>query len=248
MTRVLADEGFFSEWWSFVTDPGTWSGTAGIPNRVFEHVQMSVVTLLIAVAIALPVGLVLGHLRRGGLLAISIANVGRAIPTFGLLVLAFFVFGLGPEAPFVALLVLAIPPILVNTYTGVSEVDEELREAAAGMGLRGRQVALRVELPVAMPLIMAGIRIAALQVIATATIAAVIAWGGLGRFIIDGIAQQDDAEVFTGAVLVALLAALAELLFAGAQRVLVSPGLRSADGGPKAGAESELGEAISARA
>jgi osmoprotectant transport system permease protein len=222
----LAD-GFWSEWWQFVSDPATWRGTAGIPNRLVEHVQMSVASTLTALALALPSGLVLGHLRRGGFLAVSISNLARAVPTFGIIALAFRIFGLGPEAAFVALVVLAVPPILVNTYTGVSGVDDDLREAAAGMGMRGREVLFHVELPVALPLIMAGIRTAAVQVVATATLAAVIAWGGLGRFIIDGIAQRDDVEVFTGALLVALLALVTEGALAVLERLVVSRGLRS---------------------
>lgn len=220
-------QGFWSQWWQFITDSGNWTGSAGIPNRLFEHIQMSVVSVLVALALALPVGLALGHLRKGGFLAISTSNVARAVPTFGVLVIMFRIFGLGPEAAFISLVILAVPPILVNTYTGVSEVDAELCEAAQGMGMHGRQVLFRVELPVAMPLIMAGVRTAAVQVVATATLAAVIAWGGLGRFIVDGIAQQDEAEVFTGAVLVALLAMATELLFALLQRVATARGLRA---------------------
>jgi osmoprotectant transport system permease protein len=225
VSPVLA-EGFLSEWWTFLTDADQWSGSGGIPHRTWEHLLMSAATVLVAIVVALPVGAVLGHLRRGGMFAISLATVARAVPTYGLLVIAFTIFGLGPESAFVALVILAIPPILVNTYSGVSEVDDDLRETATGMGMSGRQRLLRVELPVALPLIMAGIRTAAVQVVATATLAAVIAWGGLGRFIVDGIAQQDDVEVFTGAVLVALLAAITEVSLALLERFVVSPGLR----------------------
>jgi osmoprotectant transport system permease protein len=207
------------------TTASNWRGTGGIPHRVSEHVVMSGAAVATAVIIALPVGLVLGHLRRGGVVAVNLANVGRAVPSFALLVLAYFVFGLGPKPPYVALVALAIPPIVTNAYVGMADVDDDIREVAAGMGMTGGQTLRRVELPLALPLVMAGIRTAGVQVVATATLAAVIGWGGLGRYIIDGFGQQDHVKIFAGALLVAVLAIVVELGLAAVQRLTLSPGI-----------------------
>jgi osmoprotectant transport system permease protein len=204
-----------------------WRGSDGIPHRLFEHVAMSAAALGAALVVALPLGVVLGHVRRGGVVVLNVANIGRAIPSFAILVIAFFAFGsrLGPKPPFVALFALAVPPVLTNAYVGITGVEPEAREVAVGMGMTGSQVLGRVELPLAIPLIMAGVRTAGVQVVATATLAAVIAWGGLGRYIIDGFHQQDDVKLFAGAVLVALLAIAVELGLALVQRLTLSPGL-----------------------
>lgn len=202
-----------------------WRGADGIPHRLTEHVVMSGVVVAVAVVVALPIGLTLGHLRRGGVVVVNLANVGRAIPSFALLVLAFFVFGIGPEPVFIALFALAVPPIITNAYVGVAEVDADAREVARGMGMTGGQILRRVELPLALPLVMAGVRTAGVQVVATATLGAVIAWGGLGRYIIDGFAQQDNVKVFCGAVLVAVLSVGVEIGLAFLQRLTLSPGI-----------------------
>ena len=204
-----------------------WRGTDGIPHRLFEHVVMSAAAVGTALLVALPVGVVLGHVRRGGVVIVNLANIGRAIPSFAILVLAYFAFGsrLGPEPPFVALVALAIPPVVTNAYVGISEVEPEAREVAVGMGMTGGQVLRRVELPLALPLLMAGVRTAGVQVVATATLAAVIAWGGLGRYIIDGFAQRDNVKIFAGALLVALLAVAVEMGLALVQRLILSPGI-----------------------
>lgn len=207
------------------TTAANWRGTDGIPNRLSEHLAMSGASMLAALVAALPLGVVLGHLRKGGTVVVNLVNVGRAIPSFALLVLAFFVFGLGPEPAFLALVALAVPPILTNAYVGVAEVDPDAREVAVGMGMTGGQVLRRIELPLALPLVMAGIRTASVQVVATATLAAVIAWGGLGRYILDGFAQQDNVKIFSGAVLVAALAVAVELGLALLQRWTLSPGI-----------------------
>lgn len=207
------------------TTSANWHGPGGIPQRVFEHVAMSGASVATALVIALPVGLVLGHLRRGGVVAVNLANIGRAVPSFALLVLAYFVFGLGPKPPYVALVALAIPPILTNAYVGMADVDDDVRQVAAGMGMTGGQTLRRVELPLALPLVMAGIRTAGVQVVSTATLAAVIGWGGLGRYIIDGFGQQDHVKIVAGALLVAVLAILVELGLAAVQRFTVSPGI-----------------------
>ena len=211
---------------TWLTDPVNWDGPNGIPARLTEHVEMSVVVMLISIAIALPVGLAIGHTRRGVTLAIGLANIGRAIPTFAMMgiVLPFTQaidpangFGLYPTL--LAMIILAIPPIPVNNYAGVSEVDRDLVEAARGMGFRGGQILRSVEIPLALPVIVGGIRSAAVQVIATTTLGAIFGIGGLGRFIVDGIAQNDDGMLFGGVVLVAGLAMLSEVLLSRVQRV-----------------------------
>jgi osmoprotectant transport system permease protein len=213
---------------AWFADPAHWQGTGGIPNRTLEHVEMSLAATATACAIALPVGLALGHWGRLGGLAINLSNVGRAIPSFAILVLALQIFGIGATPAFVALVLLAVPPVLTNAFVGMRDVDPELREAARGLGMRPWQVVLRVELPVAIPVVMAGVRTAGVQVVATATLAALVAWGGLGRFIVDGFGQRDFAQLFAGALMVALLAFAAEVVLAGLQRVLTPRGLRGA--------------------
>ena len=210
---------------AWFTDGENWQGDFGLPNRIFEHVRISAVSILIACALALPVGLTLGHLRRGGALAVNVSNIGRAIPSFALLVLALQLFGFGSTPTYVALVALAVPPILTNTYVAIGQVDPELREAAAGMGMRGTEVLRRIELPLAVPLVMAGVRTSAVQVVATATLAAFIGEGGLGRFIVDGRAVRDNVTVFAGAFVVALLSIVTEVLLGGVQRLLTPRGL-----------------------
>lgn len=209
----------------WLTDPANWQGSDGIPNRIFEHVWYSLAATAVAVAIALPVGLALGHTGRGGQLAINVSNVGRAIPSFGIIILAFILAGIGFIPVLIALVALAIPPIITNSYVGIRAVDPEIREAAAGMGMTGAQILRRAELPVAMPLVMAGIRTSAVQVVATATLAAVIGLGGLGRYIISGFSQQDTPQVLGGAILVALLSLATEAGLGAVQRAVVSKGL-----------------------
>jgi len=186
---------------------------------------MSAAAVGIAMLVALPIGIALGHAHRFGTLAINISNVGRAVPSFAILVLALQVFGLGNLPALIALTVLAIPPMLTNAYIGVRDVDAEVLDAARGMGMRERKVLLRVELPLSLPLVMAGIRTSAVQVVATATLAALIAGGGLGRFILDGLGQRDDPQVFAGAALVAGLAIAVELSLSAVEQFIVPAGL-----------------------
>lgn len=214
---------YLVDWFS---DPANWSGPGGVPARLLEHIGYSLLALVIGVVIAVPLGALIGHTGRGGFLVVTLANGLRALPTLGLLVLLVLVIGIGLGAPLIALVVLAVPPILAGTYAGVRAVDPAAVDAARGMGMQGTQVLLRVELPNALPLIIGGIRSATLQVISTATIAAFVALGGLGRYIIDGLAVRDYPEMAAGSVLVAALAISADLLLAGLQRLLVSPGLR----------------------
>jgi osmoprotectant transport system permease protein len=207
-------------------DPTRWSGPDGIPQRLLEHVEISAASVAIGALIALPIGILLGHYGRFGNVAINISNVGRALPSFGVLVIAFQVFGLGNLPILVALVALAIPPMVTNSYVGLREVDPDVKEAARGMGYRELAQLTRVELPLAVPLLMAGIRTSAVQVVATATLAALIAGGGFGRYVIDGFAQQDYTKVFAGAVLVGVLAMATELSLSGVERRLVPRGLR----------------------
>ncbi len=215
---------------SYLLDPVNWSGPQGIPQRLVEHLGYVALTLLIALVIAVPLGAWIGHTGRGGFLAVGLANGLRALPTLGLLVLIVGATGLGLLGPITALVILAVPPILAGTYAGVRNVDAAVVDAARGMGMRGREVLLGVELPNALPLIIGGVRSSVLQVISTATIAAYVALGGLGRFIIDGLSVRDYPQMVAGSILVALLAIVADLLLAGLQRLLVSPGLRAAPG------------------
>lgn len=210
---------------AWFADAGNWQGPFGILNRTLEHVRLSAVAVAVAVAVALPIGVVLGHRGRGGPLAVNVANVARAVPSFALLVIALQIWGFGATPTYVALVALAVPPILTNAYVGVSDVDDELRDAARGMGMSGAAVLWGVELPLAMPLVMAGIRTAAVQVVATATLAAFIGQGGLGRLIVDGRASRDIPQLVAGAIAVAVLSIATELALGVAQRLLTPKGL-----------------------
>ncbi len=210
-----------------------WRGDFGVPHRLTEHALMSLGALAVAVAIGLPLGIWLGHRGRGGAIAINISNIGRAIPSLAILALVQQAIGLsgwpgfGARPALVALVALAVPPLVTNAYIGMRGVDRDVVEAARGMGMTGGELLWRVELPMALPLVMAGVRTAAVQVVATATLAAVTAWGGLGRFIVDGFGQQDNAQIVAGAVLVGLMALVTELGLGRLQRVVVSEGLRA---------------------
>ena len=217
---------FLSSGFQWLVDPAHWSGPDGIPTRLLEHVQISGEAVLLGMVIALPLGIVLGHYGRFGNLAISVTNVGRALPSFGILIIAFTLWGLGDAPIIVALTALAIPPMVTNSYVAMTEVDKDIKDAARGMGYRDLVQLLRVELPLAVPLVMAGIRTSAVQVVATATLAAYIGGGGLGRFIVDGYATQIYPEVFAGAVVVALLALATELSLSGLERLLTPRGIR----------------------
>jgi osmoprotectant transport system permease protein len=219
---------------AWFTDGDNWTGTTGIPNRLQEHLKMSLVAVAIALVAGLPIALWLGHKRRFGWLAINVSNIGRAVPSFAILVFGAQIWGIStwwgmPYAAMVALIALALPPIVTNAYVGMAEVDDSIRDAARGMGMKSRQSLVRAELPTAVRPVMNGVRIALLQVIATVGLAALVGAGGLGRYIIDGFAVQDYTRVFAGAVLVAGLALAADGLLALAERAATPRGLRLAE-------------------
>lgn len=219
--------GTFLGW---ITTAAHWHGPGGIPVRLAQHVLYCAEALGLAGLVAVPLGLLTGHTGRGGLLASTLANLARALPTLGVLTLLAVAtsFGVTSTAPvIIALVVLALPQILLNTYEGVRGVDPQVLDGARGMGMTGWQLLARVEVPIAAPLILQGLRTAAFQVVATATIAAYVGVGGLGRFIIDGLAEQDYAAVVGGAVLVAALALLTEAGFGLLARLVLSPGVRA---------------------
>lgn len=220
---------------AWLTEPANWQGPEGIPTRLVEHIVVSGSALLIAILIGLPIGLLVGHTRKGAAVAINVANIGRALPTLALITIFLpLTVLIDPQLGFkfyptlIALVVLGLPPILVNTYTGISSVDADLVEAARGMGLKERQVLSRVEIPIAVPVISGGVRAAATQIVATATLGAIFGGVGLGNFLTDGLAQYDNGMIFGGVVLVAVLCVLTEGLFAWIQRRLTSPGLAPA--------------------
>ncbi|WP_151475669.1 ABC transporter permease [Streptomyces albicerus] len=212
--------------WDWLT--AHWAGDDGIWHRLTQHLVLTVVCLVISCLIALPVGLVLGHLGKGGALAVNISNVGRAVPTFAVLVLLLLTpigkWGEGPTV--VALVLFAVPPLLTNAYVGMREVDRDVVRAARGMGMTGRQMLWRVEVPLATPMILNGVRIAAVQLVATATIAALAGGGGLGRIITAGFNLASTPQVVAGAVLVAVFALLVEGLFETAERLAPKRGSR----------------------
>jgi osmoprotectant transport system permease protein len=213
--------GWFGDVVAWFRDGSHWHGPDGVLQRLVEHLGVSAAALGIACALSIPLALWLGHVHRGGSLAVGVSNIGRAVPTFAVLVLLVLApdpFGLSTLSILTALVLFAIPPILTSTYIGVREVDPAAVDAARGMGMSGPQVLAKVELPLATSLLMEGVRLAAVQIIATATIAALVAGGGLGTIITEGFARQDQAEVVAGALCVLVLALSVEGLMALLQR------------------------------
>ncbi len=225
---------FLGDLYEFFSTAESWTGSDGILVRTFDHLRISVFAVVVAIVVALPIAVWLGHHRRAEYFAISVANIGRAIPSFGIVALAFPIalrLGLGISSwpTFVALVALAIPPIFTNGYTAVREVPQATVEAAVGMGMTHLQVLTHTEIPLAMPVIWTAIRVSAVQVVATATLGAVVGWGGLGRFVIDGFAQGNDVWVFAGALLVAALSIMTDQLFSYAERWAVPHGTSARD-------------------
>jgi osmoprotectant transport system permease protein len=241
---------------TFFTDPAQWSGSSGIPARLIEHLTIAGSSVLLAVLIAIPIGLYIGHTNRGSSLAINLANIGRAIPSFAMMVIPVPLtltlapvlgytpsFGLTFLPIFIAMTFLAIPPLLVSAYAGLRSVDRDLIEAGRGMGLSERQILGRVEIPLASSIIVGGLRTATLQVIATATIGAILGGGGLGRFIFDGLTNGVSGypSIYGGAILVAGLAIGVDMVLAWVQRRLTPRALRSARSQAAAGPTSAAG-------
>lgn len=215
----------WGEFVDYVTLTDNWWGRRGIATRIVDHVEISVAATAIGAAVAIPAALWLGHIRRGGTVATAVVNVGRAVPSFAIVALALpfslrYGFGLGFWPTMVALVALALPPIFTNTYAGITGIDDAVVDAARGMGMRGGEVLWRVEAPNALPLLLTGLRVSAVQVVATATLGAFVGFGGLGAFIYEGFRQNDDGKLLTGAVLVAVLSIATELLFGVGQRLL----------------------------
>jgi osmoprotectant transport system permease protein len=208
-------------------DPANWQGTNGVPRRVVEHLTLWVWTMGIASAIAVPGGLLLGRSRRSGTVTLNVANIGRAIPSFAVIVIGVTWFGVGNVPVVLALVLLAIPPIFTFTFAGVREVDAATVESARGMGMTEARILRSVQVPLALPLILNGIRLSSAAVIATAPLAAIAGGGGLGRFVVDGFSIRDFAEVGAGVTLVVGLVLLNELLFAALIRTVTRrPGRR----------------------
>jgi osmoprotectant transport system permease protein len=216
----------WSDMWDYLGTDAAWNGRDGLPSLLWAHVQLSLVALLLAALVAIPPAVVLGHVRRGALAAVSIVNIGRAIPSFAViaLVLPFSLrwgFGLGFWPTLVALVLLAVPPIFTNTYIGVRDVPADAVEAARGMGMLPRELVTRVEVPVALPLILTGLRVSAVQVVATTTLGALVGYRCLGSPIVAGFQRQDKGELLAAAILVALLALVTDALFTVAARAFV---------------------------
>ena len=229
--------------WDYLTTASNWTGSGGMLELLLQQLLLSVTALAIALVVGLPVALWLGHLGRGGFLAINISNIGRAVPTFALLALLvtfdfpgradFGPYGRAGLATLIALALFALPPIITNSYVAVREVPSEVKEAARGMGMTGPQRFFRVELPLALPLVASGVRLALVQVWATATIAALVAGPGLGRIITDGFFRTNYGKGIAGALVVAAVALLLELAAALAQRAVTPAGAGSPDGVPE---------------
>ncbi|MEV5960302.1 ABC transporter permease [Kribbella sp. NPDC051952] len=214
--------------WEYLSDSFNWSGNEGIWARIVQHLWYTFAALGLSVVIALPIGLRIGHTRRGAFLAINLGNAARALPSLGLLMLAVLLTDqIGFLPVLIALVALGIPPILASTYAGLAGVDPATIDAARGMGMTGREILTKVEIPIALPLIISGVRSATLQIVSTATIAALVSLGGLGRYVVDGLKLRDFPQMFTGALLVALLAIALDALFALIGRLTVSEGLRA---------------------
>jgi osmoprotectant transport system permease protein len=221
----------FSQVLAWFTDSAHWRGPAGIPVRVAEHMYYTAVAVLIASAIAVPVGLLVGHTARGGVALVGLANAMRALPTLGLLTFLFLLMRSQALAALAALVVLAVPPVLAGSYAGVRSVETGVVDAAQGMGMTSAQRLWQVELPGALPLLLGGVRSAVLQVVATTTVAAYVGLGGLGRLLLDGLNSADYPQMAAGALVIGGLALLLDALLAGIARLVVPAGVRLAGAG-----------------
>ncbi|WP_330228703.1 ABC transporter permease [Nocardia sp. NBC_00508] len=204
----------FIDAWHYFTDGANWGGPSGIETRIVQHLWYSVLTIAVSAAIAVPLGLVIGHTRRGAAVLVGFANAMRALPTLGLLTFVVLLLGLGLIPPLLALVTVGVPPLLAGAYAGIANVPDDVVDASRAMGMTERQILFRVEVPNALPILLTGLRGATLQVVATATIAAYVNLGGLGRYIFDGISLYRYDRVLVGALLVAVLAMLLDGLLA----------------------------------
>jgi len=205
---------FLQQALAYIFSAENWSGKAGLGARILEHLQYTGIAVAVSALIAIPIGLVIGHTGRGSFLVVTSVNALRALPTLGILLLGVLLWGLGLLPPTVALTLLGVPPLLAGTYAGIANVDPKVTDAARSMGMSGRQVLTKVEVPNAMPLILGGLRTATLQVVATATVAAYASLGGLGRYLIDGIKVRQFYLALVGALMVTVLALLLDGLLA----------------------------------
>ena len=199
---------------AYFADAANWAGDAGSPARLGEHLWYAFLAVVAALIIAFPLGVFIGHTGVGKVFLVSASNVLRALPSLGIMTLLVLLMGIGLLPPLAALVLIAIPPILAGVYAGVANVDPEVVDAARAIGMKDSRIILQVELPLALPLILGGLRGAILQVVATATIAAYVNLGGLGRYIFDGLALYDYGQVLVGAVLVTGLALVLDALLA----------------------------------
>jgi osmoprotectant transport system permease protein len=223
---------FLSQVFTFFTTASNWSGSDGILVRFAHQAELSVAVVVAAAAVGVGLGGWLGHSGRAGFLAVNAANAARAVPSLALLTLlaiqpSIGLRGNGFLASFLALFALAVPPILTNTYIGVRDVDPEIRSAARGIGMTGGQILRQVEAPLSVPLVMAGVRTAAIEVVATATLAAYVSFSDLGTYVVAGLNTQNNVEAFSGAVLVAVLALGTDLVLGTVQRAVTPAGLRT---------------------
>jgi osmoprotectant transport system permease protein len=214
--------------WHWFTDPAHWQGTDGIPERLLQHLGYTLLALVIALVIAVPIGLFVGHTGHGGVVLVGVGNTIRALPTLGLVTFLFLLFTESVTSTIIGLVVLAVPPILAGTYAGLQATDRGVVDAAEGIGMTGWQRLWQVEVPISLPLVLGGVRNAVLQLVATAAVAAYVGLGGLGRFLLDGLAILDYSEVVAGAILTTLLAIALDLVLAALQRALVPKGVRLA--------------------
>ncbi|MGY1883922.1 ABC transporter permease [Blastococcus sp. SYSU DS0753] len=205
---------------AWLAEPARWVGDAGIAARLVQHLAVCAVVLGCAATVALPLGVLVGHVRRGRGAVVVLAGAVRAVPTLGLLTLLGLTLGIGLRAPVIALVILAVPSLLAGAYAGVEAVDRQTVDAARAIGMTERQIVTRVELPLAAPVIVGGIRTATLQVVATATLAAYVADSGLGRFLFAGLKSRDYPQMLAGALLVTALALALEIALALVQRLV----------------------------
>ena len=215
----------FGDAFAWIFDPAHWSKGPDISGHLLEHLGVSALCVLIAVAIALPIGIAIGHTGRGRGAAILISNIARALPTLGLLSILILLYGIGLLPIAIVLVILAIPPMLAGAYAGVESVDRQTIDAARALGMTERQIILRVEIPLALPLLIGGLRATALQVIATLGIASAFAFGGLGIYLVNGLATGDYTQLLAGAILITALALVVDGLLAVVQRFVVPRGV-----------------------